>query len=124
MTTRFHSPTPDSAAAFAARWYGAWNARDLDAIMACYDPSIEHSSPFIKRYNNTDDLFIRGLAQLRDYFRRAIERNPTLRFDPLHIAIGLQSIILVYRRMTGDLAAEIFHLNDGGLIVQSNSHYG
>ncbi len=127
MTTsplKLHRPTPESAAAFAARWYAAWNARDLDAIMACYDPAIEHSSPFIKRYNNSDDLSICGIDGVRDYFRRALERNPTLRFDPLHVAIGLQSIILVYRRMTGDLAAEVFYLNHEGLIVRSNSHYG
>ncbi|MBX9735861.1 MAG: nuclear transport factor 2 family protein [Phycisphaerales bacterium] len=124
MSTPLHRPTPESAAVFAARWYSAWNARDLDAIMACYDANIEHSSPFIKRYNGTDDLSIVGIDAVRDYFRRALERNPTLRFDPLHIAVGLQSIILVYRRMTGDLAAEVFELNEAGLIVRSNSHYG
>src|SRR4051812_33060135 len=36
--------TPEDAAGFAGRWYAAWNAHDLDAIMACYDASIEHSS--------------------------------------------------------------------------------
>jgi hypothetical protein len=122
--SRPQKPTPESAAAFAKRWYAAWNARDLDAIMACYDARIEHSSPFIKRYNNTDDLSLVGIDAVRDYFRRALERNPTLRFDPLHIAVGLQSVILVYRRMTGDLAAEVFELNEAGLIVRSNSHYG
>lgn len=119
-----HTPTPSSAQAFAQRWYAAWNAHDLDAIMACYHPAIEHSSPFIKRYNGTDDLALKGLAVVRDYFRRALERNPTLRFDPLHITVGLQSIILVYRRMNGDLAAEVFILSADGLILRSVSHYG
>lgn len=116
--------TPEAAKAFADRWYAAWNAHDLDGIMACYDPSIEHSSPFIKKYNGTDDKSIRGLAGVRDYFGRALERNPTLRFDPIHVTTGLESVILVYRRMTGDLACEIFFLNQMRKIIRSVSHYG
>lgn len=118
------NPTPEQARAFADRWYGAWNARDIDAIMACYEPSIEHSSPFIKRYNGTDDRWLRGIDSVRDYFARALARNPTLAFHPKHIAVGLESIILVYTRMTGDLAAEVFVLSERGLILRSISHYG
>ena len=120
---RVHQPTPETAAAFAQRWYAAWNARDIDAIMACYEPTIEHSSPFIKRYNGTDDTSLRGIVAVRDYFERALKRNPTLRFDPLHLTIGLESVILVYRRMTGDLAAELFAFDGEGKVVRSVSHY-
>ncbi len=109
-----HSPlTPEDCRRFAEFWYAAWNAHDLDGIMSHYDPAIEHSSPFIKRYNNSDDVALRGIAAVRDYFGRALERNPTLRFDPMHITTGLESTILVYRRMSGDLAAEIFFLKPG-----------
>lgn len=116
--------TPEQARAFADSWYAAWNAHDIDAIMAHYDPRIEHSSPFIKRYNNSDDTAIVGIANVRDYFARALQRNPTLRFDPMHVTTGLESVILVYRRMSGDLAAEVFFLNTAGKIEVSVSHYG
>jgi hypothetical protein len=116
--------TPETARAFADRWYAAWNAHDIDAIMACYAPTISHSSPFIKRYNGTDDVALVGIAAVRDYFARALQRNPTLRFDPMHITVGLESVLLVYRRMSGDLAGEVFFLDDSGLIVRSVSHYG
>jgi hypothetical protein len=33
-------------------------------------------------------------------------------------------VILVYRRMNGDLAAEVFFLNAAGNITRSVSHYG
>jgi hypothetical protein len=116
--------TPEQVQAFAASWYAAWNAHDLDAIMSHYDAGIQHSSPFIKKYNGTDDVALVGIAAVRDYFGRALVRNPTLRFDPLHVTTGLESCILVYRRMSGDLAAEIFFLNDAGKITRSVSHYG
>jgi hypothetical protein len=116
--------TPTRAQAFAASWYAAWNAHDLDAIMSHYAPTIEHSSPFIKKYNGTDDLALRGLPAVRDYFARALERNPTLRFNPLHVTTGLESVALVYTRMTGDLAAEIFFLDRNDKITRSVSHYG
>lgn len=111
------------ARSFAQSWYAAWNAHDVDAIMAHYAPTIEHSSPFIKRYNNSDDASIRGVAGVRDYFARALVRNPTLRFDPKHLAVGLESVILVYTRMTGDLAAEVFVFDEMGKVVRSISHY-
>ncbi len=128
QTTPRHPLTPGDAKAFADRWYAAWNAHDLDAIMACYEPTIEHSSPFIKRYNagmpDENDSALRGIDRVRDYFRRALERNPTLRFDPMHTTTGLESVLLVYRRMSGDLAAEVFFLSPRGLIQRSVSHYG
>jgi hypothetical protein len=116
--------TPQAAQAFAHSWYGAWNAHDLDAIMSHYAPAIEHSSPFIKKYNGTDEVSLKGIGAVREYFKRALERNPDLRFNPLYVATGLESTVLVYTRMTGDLAAEIFFLDAGGKIVRSVSHYG
>lgn len=115
---------PASARAFAESWYAAWNAHDLDAIMAHYSSAIEHSSPFIKRYDGTDEVSLRGIERVRAYFGRALERNPTLAFIPRHVGVGLESVILVYSRMNGDLACEVFFLDAEGKIVRSVSHYG
>ncbi len=111
------------AADFARTWYAAWNAHDIDAIMAHYAPTIRHSSPFIKRYNNSDAPALEGVDAVRDYFARALARNPDLRFNPQHITVGLASVILIYTRMTGDLAAEVFFFDNEGKITRSVSHY-
>jgi hypothetical protein len=114
-----------AARRFADAWYAAWNSHKIDAIMALYAESIEHSSPFIARYNGDPACApLRGNAAVRAYFARALERNPTLRFDPLHLAVGVQSVALAYRRMTGELAVETFRLDDEGRVLASNSHYG
>ena len=116
--------TPDAANAFAKSWFRAWNAHDLDSIMGHYADDIEHSSPFIARYNNDPTCApLRGKAAVRAYFGRALERNPTLRFEPMHVAVGVSTVGLVYRRMTGEIAVETFELRDG-VVVRSVSHYG
>lgn len=119
--------------ALVDRWYAAWNAGELDAIMACYDDAIEHTSPFVARFNagvsggDPLDGTLRGAPAVRAYFARALETNPTppgvTRFMRMHLAIGVSSIVLLYRRWTGELAGEIFFLRQG-LIVRSVSHYG
>jgi hypothetical protein len=126
--------TPTLALVFADRWYAAWNAHDIDAIMACYDPQIRHSSPFIKKYNNSDAPALEGLDAVQNYFARALERNPHLRFEPKHLATGQESVILLYRRHStgianptppeGELSAEVFFLTRDGKILRSVSHYG
>ncbi|MFM9958257.1 MAG: hypothetical protein ACKVZJ_09270 [Phycisphaerales bacterium] len=92
--------------------------------MACDHPAIEHSSPFIKRYNATNDLSLKSLDAVRDDFAHALARKPTRHFEPRHVAVGLKSVILVYQRMSGDLAAELFQLDSGGKIIRSISHCG
>ena len=126
------SLTLESAATFTNRWYSAWNAGDLDAIMACYHDVIEHSSPFIARFNAgqnvTPEPFLRGKPAVRAYFSRALSTNPTppgsTRFAAMHLTVGTESVLVVYRRWTGELAGEVFFLDSAGLIVRSVSHYG
>lgn len=115
----------ETAHRFATSWYAAWNAHKIDDIMALYAEQIEHSSPFIARYNADPTCApLRGKPNVRSYFARALERNPTLRFDPMHIALGVDTVGLVYRRMTGELALETFLLDAQGLVLRSISHYG
>lgn len=118
--------TNESAAAFAHAWYEAWNAHDVDAIMALYAEGIEHTSPFIVRYTpqgETPPKSIKGKAGVRAYFARALMKNSDLKFIPMHLTVGMESVILVYRRMNGDLAAELFAFDAGGKVVRSISHY-
>lgn len=109
---------------FAESWFKAWNAHDLDGMMAHYAEGIEHSSPFIARYNGDPTCApLKGKAAVRDYFGRALQRNPTLTFEPMHVAVGVATVLLVYRRMTGEVAAETFAFDARGLVVKSVSHY-
>lgn len=131
--------TAEFARRWSESWYAAWNARprpDLDAIMSHYAPRIEHSSPFIAVFNGNDDPSLRGIDAVRAYFGRAIEKSPTpeaggvggvggpLRFNPMHVTTGHESVVLVYRRFSGEVAAEVFVFDEAGKVVRSVSHYG
>lgn len=137
MQTSGPTLSPDRAASIMARWYAAWNAGpsgDLAAIMACYANTIEHASPFIARFNLAQgiaegaDGVLRGKAAVGAYFQRALTTNPTpagdVRFQPMHLTVGLASILVIYKRWTGEIAGEVFFLDDAGLIARSVSHYG
>lgn len=124
--------TKEQAAAFAASWYAAWNADDLDAIMAHYAEGVEHSSPFIARFNDSGEPTLRGREAVRAYFGRALRRDPTppgvTRFKAWKMALGTDTVVLMYERMNGEFAAEMFVLGaagtaEAGTIVRSVSHY-
>lgn len=118
--------TRERAATFAGAWFAAWNAHDVEGIMRLYAEGIEHSSQFIARYTPAGDSppkSIVGKAGVKAYFARALARNPDLKFVPMHIATGLETVTLVYRRMNGDLAAECFWFDGAGMVVRSISHY-
>ena len=94
--------------------------------MRLYAEGIEHSSPFIARYTPEGEKppkSIAGKAGVRAYFARALSKNPDLKFIPMHVTVGLETVTLVYRRMNGDLAAEMFAFDGEGLVERSISHY-
>jgi len=65
----------------AQEWLTAWNAHDLERILAHYADDVELSSPFVAKLTGRTEGVLRGKAALRDYFARGLQAYPTLRFD-------------------------------------------
>jgi len=112
-----------SDAAFAQRYYEAWSARDLDAILALYAEDIEFSSPYIAALGFSHDGVIHGKAMLRAYVERALERAPQLTFTPEALLVGARGHTLIYRNHRGERAAETHELDSAGLIVRADATY-
>jgi ketosteroid isomerase-like protein len=110
-------------AAFATRWYAAWNARDLEAILALYADDVEFSSPYIAALGFAPDGVIVGKAWLRDYFHRALARAPEITFTPESLCVGARGHTLIYRNHRGERAAEHHQMNEAGLIVRAEATY-
>jgi ketosteroid isomerase-like protein len=110
-------------AELAERYYAAWNAHDLDAIVALYAEEIEFSSPYIAALGFSPDGIIRGKSLLRFYFEKAIERAPGLSFKPESLCVGARGHTLIYRNHRGERAAEAHEVNAAGLIVRADATY-
>ncbi len=110
-------------AEFARRYYAAWNARDLESILALYAEEIEFSSPYIAALGFSPDGVIHGKAMLRDYFERALDRAPALTFTPEGLCVGARGHTLIYRNHRGERAAEVHELNAAGLIIRADATY-
>ena len=114
--------TKDFADHFAADWIAAWNAHDLPRILSHYADDFEMSSPYIVQLLGEPSGRLKGKATVGDYWRRALERTPTLRFELIDTLVGVDSLVLYYRGARG-LAAEVFFFNEGGLVSKAGAHY-
>ncbi len=84
----------EQAGRFADEWYAAWNSHDLDAILSHYADDVEFVSPFVAALNDDPGGTVHGEDDLRAYFARGLERFPDLRFEPLELLVGVDSVTL------------------------------
>jgi hypothetical protein len=112
-----------TAQRLADEWYAAWNAHDLDAILAHYADDVEVASPLVSTLTGGQGDRISGKEALRAYFEAGLERFPALRFEPLALFVGVDSLVLHYRSQTGSGAAEVMFLDGQGRIARYHAHY-
>jgi ketosteroid isomerase-like protein len=108
---------------FADEWYAAWNAHDLDAILEHYADDVQMSSPLVAALTGDADGTIAGKEALRAYFAAGLERYHELRFEPLGLFVGVDSVVLHYRSASGAAAAEVVFLDERGKVARYAAHY-
>ena len=103
--------------AFAKSWMDAFNAGDVDAIMAHYAEDVEHSSPTVVRLLSEPSGVVRGKPSLRAYFEKALaSAGQGLHFDLQRLYVGAHGVTLCYHRSGGKLVAESFQFDERGLV--------
>jgi ketosteroid isomerase-like protein len=112
------------AGAFAGEWYAAWNARDLERVMAHWAEDAVFTSPLAAKLMPESDGTVRGKDMLREYWRRGLELNPDLHFEPRALLVGHDSIVLSYTNHRGQECAELLVLGEDGLAHSGIAHYG
>lgn len=115
--------TRERAEEIAREWIQAWNAHDLERILTHYHPEVEFTSPFVARLVGREDGTLRGIAELRDYFGRALAAYPELVFSEARSLTGVRSLVLHYRSVNGLMAAETMELDDEDRVVRALAHY-
>lgn len=111
-----------SADAFAAAWLAAWNAHDLDEILAHYADDVAFHSPRIRTVTGRDVDVVQGTAELRSYWAAALASAPDLRFELDRVLVGSDALTILYRNHRGQHVAETFVLCDG-LVARSIATY-
>jgi ketosteroid isomerase-like protein len=104
-------------------WYAAWNAHDLDRVLAHYAADIQFYSSFAVALAPGSGGLIQGKAALRSYFSAALGKYPDLKFEPISVLQGAGSTVLYYKSAAGKIAAEMFVLDDHGELVEVRAHY-
>ena len=113
----------ERARRFAERWYAAWNAHDLEAVIEHYADDVEMTSPLAAALAGHEDGRIVGKPALRDAFAAAFVRYPDLRFEPIALFAGVDSLVLHYTSVEGRLAAETVFLDENDLVTRYFAHY-
>lgn len=116
------NPTPDAARAFAQDWIAAWNARDLDAVLAHYSEDCTFASPLVARFAGEPGGRLSGKPSLRAYWTTALAALPSLHFELVDVLTGMDCLTILYRGHRG-LTAEVLELGADGRVVRGLALY-
>ncbi len=102
---------------FADQWIKAWNARDVEAVLAHYADDVVFTSPTAVRVVPESGGTIGGKEALRSYWTLALGGNPDLHFELVAVYAGIDTIAPHYRNQQGGLVIEVLTFVDGFVAV-------
>jgi ketosteroid isomerase-like protein len=114
-------PTPDPGE-FADAWVQAWNAHDVEAVLAHFSDDVVFSSPVAARVLPDSGGVVRGKAALRHYWTTALGMLPDLHFEVVGVYRGESTLVINYRNERGGLVNEVL-VFDGGLVREGHGTY-
>jgi len=114
-------PTPD-AATFAEQWVRAWNAHDVEAVLAHFRDDVVFSSPVAARVLPETAGVVRGKDALRHYWTTALRMLPDLHFEVVGVYRGESLLVVNYRNERGGLVNEVL-VFDGHLVREGHGTY-
>jgi hypothetical protein len=113
------TPEPDS---FADEWAGAWNRRDVDAVLAHFHDDVVFTSPIAADIVPGSAGVVHGKAALREYWCAALAVVPDLHFDVIGVYAGASTLVVNYRNQRGGLVNEVLEF-DGALVRRGHGTY-
>ncbi|MER5949873.1 nuclear transport factor 2 family protein [Streptomyces sp. NPDC001904] len=110
-----------TAQMFVDSWVKAWNAHDLDALLAHFADDVTFRSPVAAQLLGGDGV-IHGRAALRAYWEEGLRRIPDLRFEVVGSYVGVDCLVINYRNQKGGLVNEVL-IFDGPLVAEGYGTY-
>ena len=111
----------------ALQWLSAFNAHNLEELLALYSNAAVHFSPKLKIRQPATGGFIKGKDALRKWWRDALDRLPTLHYKLVSLTGNGERIFMEYiRQVAGEQdmrVAEVLEI-ENQLIVASRVYHG
>ncbi len=104
---------------FAKDWEDAWNSHDLDRILSHYSEDIVFCSRKAAALVGAGTLH--GKAALRDYWGKALAKQPDLRFRVQEVFVGHDMLVIVYLNHRDVRAAETLRFAPDGLVCEASA---
>ena len=110
----------------AHRWFEAFNAHNIEQLLALYDDNAEHFSPKLKIRKPETDGLIKGKNALRDWWQDAFDRLPTLNYKVTSLTANENRVFMEYVRKVENeedmLVAEVLEIKDGKIVFSRVYH--
>lgn len=119
--------SPSRNVAIAREWLRAFNARDLDGLLALYSDDAVHVSPKLRARKPETEGKVRGKAALRAWWQDSFDRLPGLRYEETTLTADAARVFMEYlRRCPGEADLPVAEVLDvsGGRIVGSRVYHG
>ena len=107
---------------FADAWVSAWNAHDVEQVLAHFADDVVFTSPAAAQLVAGSDGVLRGKAALRDYWAEGLRRIPDLHFTVLEVYAGVSALVINYRNQRDARVSEVL-IFDGPLVTQGHGTY-
>jgi ketosteroid isomerase-like protein len=117
-----HYP-PSHLATLGREWVEAWNARDLERVLALYAEDTEMTSDRIPAMGFDASGTVRGKADLRAYWSKALALIPNLHFTLIDTYVSPDSVVVFYQNERGANICEYLRLDAAGKIRQGSANH-
>jgi hypothetical protein len=98
---------------FAKAWLAAWNAHDLDAVLALFHDDAVFTSPLAARVVPESGGVLRGKDALRAYWSAALAQVPEPHFELTALHAGVDSLLIGFRMNGSAERYEILRFRNG-----------
>ena len=107
---------------FAAHWAAAWNAHDVDAVLAHFHDDAVFTSPFARQLLPETGGVLRGKAAIRAYWSAGLARIPDLRFHVEAVFAGIDTLVIAYSNQKGVRVSEVLRFS-GDRVIEGHGTY-
>ena len=108
-------------------WLRAFNAADVDAMVALYAEEAIHTSPKLRSAQPSSEGRLVGKAAMRQWWLEAFDRLPSISYEVVSVVADEHVAVIEYlRHRQGEATiqvAEVFEIEEGK-IIRSNVYHG